>query len=592
MMGFGGVGGVGGVGGGRLLPEMKLLEMDDSGIRHGTSRDLESSLLRHELDIHFGGNVVCPHHRPRSSMPPGQMSRVTSPILRRIEFLHHGSLALATAGGPRRSYSTPSSAAAAEKPVEEGAMSRRLDQMTEGSLSNSPRRAVRTAPEADFSQELKAQLEGRVGDAGFVAGDRSAMVEASLPDSVGAGSRAIATAQSWTGEEMPEDAVLRMLTDKHRPLKNGRPGLIPQPKLSGSRTRKPGQRLATAKDGSTSYKIAKDSQLTSGERTSYRRAMKERFERDARSIPATIQGLTNLANERIEDAIARGQFKDIPRGKPLERDYNASNPFLDTTEYFMNKMIQRQNIVPPWIDKQMELGKMVSSFRSRLREDWLRHVARSIASRGGSVLEQVEEARRYARIEERVNPRRKARKAGKVDGLTASEASTNQDDGAETEAVEKETPETSAPASSPGTATVPNPDALVEQEASGDPFRDPTWLASESSYLTLSIKSLNDLTRSYNLMCPELAKKPYFALDRELLACSSDVAPGVADEIVARATRPKGKIGGEGGGGERRQRTAVRILDGFDVSRARVYDEEGPGYGFGDFWRDLWARGR
>lgn len=38
-------------------------------------------------------------------------------------------------------------------------------------------------------------------------------------------------------------------------------------------------------------------------------------------------------------------------------------------------------------------------------------------------------------------------------------------------------------------------------------FRDPQWLQTERSYHELAVKELNGLTRSYNLMAPDLAKK-------------------------------------------------------------------------------------
>lgn len=76
----------------------------------------------------------------------------------------------------------------------------------------------------------------------------------------------------------------------------------------------------------------------------------------------------------------------------MERDYNANSPFLDTTEYFMNKIIQKQEIVPPWIEKQQELVKSATVFRSRIRKDWKRHAARVIASKGGGLQEQVRRA--------------------------------------------------------------------------------------------------------------------------------------------------------------------------------------------------------
>src|ERR1700722_3904904 len=101
-------------------------------------------------------------------------------------------------------------------------------------------------------------------------------------------------------------------------------------------------------------------------------------------------------------------MQNIPRGKAIERDARADNPFIDTTEYIMNKMIQRQDIVPPWIEKQQELMKAAHIFRARLRNDWKRHAARTIASRGGSLQEQMRTAERYAEAEKVHNPKKRA----------------------------------------------------------------------------------------------------------------------------------------------------------------------------------------
>lgn len=178
------------------------------------------------------------------------------------------------------------------------------------------------------------------------------------------------------------------------------PSKIPQPRapaisvdmrMKKAVQKSQGERLANARDRTSVYALSQDPTLTEKERESMRKTMKERFTAGARPMPATVQGLAALANERIEDAIARGQFKNIPRGKGtnVERDHNASSPFLDTTEYFMNKIIQKQEIVPPWIEKQQELVKAAAVFRSRLRADWKRHAARVIASKGGSLEDQV-----------------------------------------------------------------------------------------------------------------------------------------------------------------------------------------------------------
>ena len=70
----------------------------------------------------------------------------------------------------------------------------------------------------------------------------------------------------------------------------------------------------------------------------------------------------------------------------------------------MNKIIQKQDIVPPWIEKQQELVKAANVFRSRLRADWKRHAARVIASKGGSLESQVRRAEVYAAAEGAHNP--------------------------------------------------------------------------------------------------------------------------------------------------------------------------------------------
>ena len=106
-----------------------------------------------------------------------------------------------------------------------------------------------------------------------------------------------------------------MLDDARKPLKPGLrgPAKIPSPivdlRLKKAPSQKPGQRLANARDKSSIYAISKDSQMTDKEREDMRKELKERFTPGARAMPNSIRGLAALANERIEDAIARGQFK-------------------------------------------------------------------------------------------------------------------------------------------------------------------------------------------------------------------------------------------------------------------------------------------
>lgn len=275
------------------------------------------------------------------------------------------------------------------------------------------------------------------------------------------------------------------------------------------------------------------------------------------------------------------------------RDTRADNPFIDTTEYIMNKMIQRQNIVPPWIEKQQELVKTANIFRARLRNDWKRHAARTIASRGGSLEEQMQIADRYAEAERVYNPRKRA-----VEQISLPTKATN--DPVLVNIVQ-EAPSTLS--SNPPVqvveetkdgiiaSDVAQPEACqLEPTPSSAPlpalFRIPSWEKAETSYLTLAIQNLNTLTRSYNLMAPDLAKKPYFSLERELRSCYADVAPQLSQTIKERAARPPKelveKIGHRPGG----------VLERFASDKAVIYDSKKPLYGFKEFWNDLWGEKR
>jgi hypothetical protein len=235
-------------------------------------------------------------------------------------------------------------------------------------------------------------------------------------------------------------------------------------------------------------------------------------------------------------------------------------------------MIKRQEITPPWIEKQQELVKTAEVFRKRLRNDWKRHAARTIASRGGSLEEQVHRANQYARAEELHNPR-----ARNVDQISVPTNTT--DDPVMVKMRQQAWNNDSALAR-------PNRSAGVGDGPLPQPLRDPAWEAAERSYMQLAINNLNAITRSYNLMAPDLAKKPYFSLDRELKACFADVAPLVASTIRERATRPVRSLADRVGDG------SVGILErlGADGKAARIYDSRSPNYGFKDFWKNWWSR--
>lgn len=491
-------------------------------------------------------------------------------------------------------------------------MSRRLEQLSEQSLESGGRGAQKAVAEAGFDEDLKRRLEERIANASFRSDNASAFAQAEMPSSAGQGTREMASARAWTGSESVEDASLRMLNDAYKPLKA--PVRLPSirgppARIDTGRSRKTpssGSRIANARDKTSIYAFTKDPSLSETERENMRKELKERFAPAARAVPASIQGIANLANQRIEDAIARGQFKNLPRGKVLERDYNASSPFLDTTEYFMNKIIQRQDIVPPWIEKQQEVVSTASKFRSRLRAEWRRHVARTISSKGGSLESQTRLAEAYAAAEAIDNPpKAKVEKlntmgeGGQLSQITltgqprADDATPTTDAQPAVTVTEQSIDDAGRLQAPEQTMTLrledPQPAASLSPQQPPRPivapFRDQHWLDIERSYQKLAIESLNSLTRSYNLMAPQLAKKPYYSLERELRSCYADVAPHIADEIRQRASAPKLKLQPSGHKPE-------GVLDRFGGGghRATIYDDVKPQYGFKQLWRDLFRR--
>lgn len=391
---------------------------------------------------------------------------------------------------------------------EESALTRRFTAMAEDAITSSPHKAYQITNENAFSSDLKQELESRIARAEFASTHAQALSVASLPSTAPKHARDIAASAPWTGTESTEDVVLRMLVDAHKPLRGElarKPSASPSPTpnnidLRPARSFKPQstpQRLARAREESTKYSLGNAEGLSESERAEVRNMFRERFLPEGRAI-SSLNAIASLADEKIEEARARGQFKNLPRGKPLERDHNADSPYLDTTEYFMNRIIQKQDIVPPWIEKQQDLAKAVRLFRERLMGEWKRHVARAIASSGGSLEDQCRRAEEYAsgearlaRIEESAKKPERGMETDPSDGDAAGKSSTV--------------------------------------------FRDPTWEKAGLQYHKLAIESLNSTTRSYNLMAPELAKKPYFILERELKRCYRESAPLIAQEIREQA---------------------------------------------------------
>lgn len=471
-----------------------------------------------------------------------------------------------------------------------GPMARRLQEATEEALFTGGRRGWQAIQDAGFSEELKEKLLSKIADEKFRNDFETVMGEAGLASKDGTpGGSTFGAHQAWQGEEKTEDAVARMLSDANKPLRPELRGNPIDTRLRRTPMLSPGQKVASARDraaGYTGMGMKDGHGLSDREKEERKKLFQERFHPEGRTGPISISAIESMANERIENAISRGQFKNIRRGKGVGHDSGPANPFVDTTEYLMNRIIQRQDLVPPWIEKQQELVSEANTFRARLRSDWKRHAARMIASKGGSMQEQMRRAELYAEAEKVHNPRQRS-----SDQIAVSSAVTDdpvmakhleQVEALEEVATQALEREMDAAAASTGSAS------SASRQVGGlpRPFRDPDWEKAEAKYMTLAIERLNSMTRSYNLMAPDLAKKPYFSLSRELDLCFATVAPLLAGEIQARATRaPPSRYGGGGQLG-----SAGNVMEKFvgkDNVKVHVEASE-KAFGLKEWWRDFW----
>jgi hypothetical protein len=232
----------------------------------------------------------------------------------------------------------------------------------------------------------------------------------------------------------------------------------------------------------------------------------------------------------------------------------------------MNNMIKRQALVPPWIEKQQALHTAAATFRARLRKDWTRHAVGMVAAAGGSMEDQVRRAEAYARAEG-------GERGGDVSTQTEASNPAKDQDPAQPDASQTAKDRDLHPSEAPA----PQENQLPLENL--PPLRDPAWERQHLSYHTLAIAELNATARAYNLQAPDLAKKPYYALEREMASCFADVAKVLAKEVV-RGDEPEEAIVRK----KERDRGVVWRIVG---EKAVVRDERGPKYGFKELWRDI-----
>lgn len=205
---------------------------------------------------------------------------------------------------------------------EDSAIRRRLQSLAESAqpLRDDPKAGqVSSASTSAMTDHDMLKLQERISQAAFNTIYPRAHAQVNLPSSADKLTRDIVADKPWTGEESTHDSVLRMLTDVHKPLKMP----VPKPTLSSLPLKGPKKiipqrgtgRVLAAKEASQGYSL-----------------LKEKLSPGFRAMPATMEGLASLAEERIQDARSRGEFNNLPgRGKPAQKDHLNDSAYIDRT---------------------------------------------------------------------------------------------------------------------------------------------------------------------------------------------------------------------------------------------------------------------
>lgn len=190
----------------------------------------------------------------------------------------------------------------------------------------------------------------------------------------------LASSRPWTGQETNSDANLRMLVDS-----------LPKPK----KIQHQGKRLLNAKETSLDYKVNKDAPYepngitnefqkqvnsvsgTTNHNDQMRELYKEKLLGPSVLInsasPSVTLGLANsLADHKINSSIdpKTGRFyndtnMEKVRGKPLSKDHLANS---NDTLYFVTRLFNDQEVLPPWIENQKLLQHDLQGFRNNLTQ--------------------------------------------------------------------------------------------------------------------------------------------------------------------------------------------------------------------------------
>jgi DnaJ family protein C protein 28 len=93
-----------------------------------------------------------------------------------------------------------------------------------------------------------------------------------------------------------------------------------------------------------------------------------------RSLARREQDRTDLIEQRIQEAMANGEFDNLRgKGKPLPLN---ANPYLDRSQELAFGLLQNNGFAPEWIERDKEIRQEIDTARERLQRAWQEYLSR------------------------------------------------------------------------------------------------------------------------------------------------------------------------------------------------------------------------
>ncbi|WFD03127.1 hypothetical protein MOBT1_001816 [Malassezia obtusa] len=207
----------------------------------------------------------------------------------------------------------------------------------------------------------------------------------------------------WTGDEHIADTVRRMLEDKYKPLRRGDDDMAPPGSGMKQQLNKMGMsaeqlpqedRKAMGKIRETlrssavrdRIKTAVDKSIRYPDRKKGIEPAADEDESENKPLMGVVtaaKGMAGIAEMKIEEALRKGTFKQNSlRGKPIPYDHNEGNAHLHREEFILNRMVQRQNAAPPFVEMNMDMKNEERALRQRIQGAWICRALLSLESSG------------------------------------------------------------------------------------------------------------------------------------------------------------------------------------------------------------------